>query len=105
MTMRLPSLRRPRPEEPPFRTASPGDLVAEGLRYEGVTYRYGDDVVFLGFSDLTRAVEGRAFSVWCGAPHRFALRLDDGRLVELAVRSVAGEEIDYRLLSVRRIAP
>ncbi|MBX6723258.1 MAG: hypothetical protein IRY92_08485, partial [Dactylosporangium sp.] len=76
----------------------------EGLEYTGITYRYDADVVFLGFLDHTRSVEGRAFSVWCATPHRFAVRLDDGRVVDLTVDRLDGEAIEYHLHPVRRVA-
>lgn len=110
--MRLPFPKRrsrkdPVPTSPPAAPgrAGNGDRLAEDLTYEGIAYRYDQDVVFLAFRDATAHEEGRPFTVWCAAPHRFAVRLDDGRIVDLTVDRIEGEDIEYRLHAVRKAAP
>ncbi|MBE3591212.1 MAG: hypothetical protein IMW98_10430 [Firmicutes bacterium] len=79
-----------------------GDEIQPGLVYDGVAYRYDANVVFLGFIDRTANADGRKFTVWCSVPHRFAVRLDDGRVVEMTVASLTEDgRITYRLGSVR----
>lgn len=79
-----------------------GDVIQEGLVYDGVAYRYDANVVFLGFIDRTVNAEGRKFTVWCSVPHRFAVRLDDGRIVEMTVTSLDEDgRMEYELSSVR----
>ncbi|MBT9258320.1 MAG: hypothetical protein KM310_00985 [Clostridiales bacterium] len=77
--------------------------VVPGLIYRGISYRYDDRVVFLDFEDRTLKPEGRPFSIWFIAPMRFAIRRDDGSVVDLLVERVEGETLDLKVMGVHEL--
>ncbi|MDI3270679.1 MAG: hypothetical protein QJR00_08215 [Bacillota bacterium] len=77
--------------------------VVPGLIYRGSSYRYDDRVVFLDFEDHTVNPEGRPFSIWFIAPMRFAVRRDDGSVVDLFVERMEGETLDLQVMGVHSL--